>query len=49
MLVFLRCNITRALLRLERTMNLLCHLVTRGREGGRERGGREGSEGVREK
>ena len=41
---------TRALLRLERTMNLLCHLEEGGGEGGREeRGGREGgvSEGGR--
>ena len=37
------CGPTRALLRLERTMNSLCHLREggEGREGGRERG-REG-------
>ena len=43
----MRSLITRALLRLERTMNLLCHY--RGREGGerrgRERKGGEGREG----
>ena len=33
---------TRALLRLERTINLLCHWREGGREGGGREGGREG-------
>ena len=47
--------VTRALLRLERTLNLLCHLREGGREGGKggegrggERRGGEGGEGGRE-